>query len=89
MRDREEFLGSRYLHCRIGPRSTEVFEAEAFIRRERAQRILLVTGHGTLRGRRDGEYLPHGYAHYHGLAITKPSDPLIHDHGEDDLLQHC
>jgi len=60
--DREHFLGTRNLSGWISARSAHLFKGETFLGREGTKGIFLMTGHGTLQGRRNGEYLPSPYS---------------------------
>lgn len=68
IRHREHLLGSRHLGCGLRTRAADVLQIPAFVGCEGTQGIFLMSGHDTLRGRRDGEYLPPPYAHYPAIG---------------------
>ncbi len=55
--DGQELLCASNVRCRFGVSTTQVFETAAFIGGERTECVLVLAGHGILRGRRDGGYM--------------------------------
>jgi hypothetical protein len=71
IRDRHEFLGSRDLGSGVSTGAADALQIPAFIGRKGTQGIVLMSGHGELWERRDGEYLPPAYVHQSVLVITE------------------